>query len=31
VGSNPKARFADHRLAISLGTDPPFLACEVID
>jgi hypothetical protein len=23
--------FADHRLAISIGTDAPVLACEVID
>jgi len=24
-------RIADHRLAISIGTDAPVLACEVID
>lgn len=24
-------RVADHRLAISIGTDAPVLACEVID
>ena len=26
-----KGRIADHRLAISIGTDAPVLACEVID
>ena len=24
-------RLADHRLAISIGTDAPVLACEVVD